>query len=484
MAIKTFNLPDPGEGLVEAEIVEWKVSPGDTVKVNDMVLEIETAKSLVELPIPWAGTVKELLVEVGQTIDVGTPIISIDDGLGGEAPAAAPSIPGEKAAPAEGASGGASEAILVGYGAKAGATARRARKGSVAAPVAAAPTETEQVAAAAPVVEPVAPAARVESPAPAVHVAGAAGGRPKAKPPVRKLAKDLGVDLASVTPTGADGIITRDDVTNHASGAAVNGAVAQADSSAAPGVTAYRMPFGAGEREERTPIKGVRKMTAQAMVGSAFTAPHVTEWITIDVTKTMELVDRLKGSREFKDVKVTPLLVLARALVLAVRRNPGMNATWDEANQEIVQKNYVNLGIAAATPRGLIVPNIKDAHAMTMLELAQAIGQLTATAREGRTQPAEMSGGTLTITNVGVFGVDSGTPIINPGESAIVCFGAIRKQPWVVTDADGTDEIAIRHVTQLAVSFDHRLIDGELGSRFLSDLAAIMADPAQALVWG
>ena len=244
------------------------------------------------------------------------------------------------------------------------------------------------------------------------------------------------------------------------------------------------MPFGAGEREERTPIKGVRKMTAQAMVGSAFTAPHVTEWITIDVTKTMELVDRLKGSREFKDVKVTPLLVLAKALVLAVKRNPGMNATWDEANQEIVQKNYVNLGIAAATPRGLIVPNIKDAHAMTMLELAQAIGQLTATAREGRTQPAEMSGGTMTITNVGVFGVDSGTPIINPGESAIVCFGAIRKQPWVVTDADGNDEIAIRHVTQLAVSFDHRLIDGELGSRFLSDLAAILADPAQALVWG
>jgi pyruvate dehydrogenase E2 component (dihydrolipoamide acetyltransferase) len=300
---------------------------------------------------------------------------------------------------------------------------------------------------------------------------------------VRKLAKDLGIDLAAVTATGADGIITRDDVTNHASGASVNGVAAEADSAAAASPAASRTPFGAGEREERTPIKGVRKMTAQAMVGSAFTAPHVTEWITIDVTKTMELVDRLKGSREFKDVKVTPLLVLARALVLAVKRNPGMNATWDEANQEIVQKNYVNLGIAAATPRGLIVPNIKDAHALTMLELAQAIGQLTATAREGRTQPAEMSGGTMTITNVGVFGVDSGTPIINPGESAIVCFGAIRKQPWVVTDAQGNDEIAIRHVTQLAVSFDHRLIDGELGSRFLSDLAAIMADPAQALVW-
>jgi pyruvate dehydrogenase E2 component (dihydrolipoamide acetyltransferase) len=220
------------------------------------------------------------------------------------------------------------------------------------------------------------------------------------------------------------------------------------------------------------------------MVGSAFTAPHVTEWVTVDVTKTMELVDRLKASREFREVKVTPLLVLAKAMVLAIRRNPGVNATWDEAAQEIVQKNYVNLGIAAATPRGLIVPNIKDAHAMSMLQLAQAIGELTATAREGRTQPAEMSGGTITITNVGVFGVDSGTPIINPGESAIVAFGAVRKMPWVVTDANGTDGIAIRHVTQLAMSFDHRLIDGELGSRFLADLAAIMEDPGQALVWG
>ena len=487
MAIKTFNLPDPGEGLVEAEIVEWKVSPGDTVKVNDVVLEIETAKSLVELPIPWAGTVKELLVEVGQTIDVGTPIISIDDGQGGdEAPAAAPSIPGEKAAPAE----GASEAILVGYGSKAGATARRARKAtssgmpsaSVASPAAsvAAPVVSAPVPAAPAPVAPVEPAA--PTPGPAVDSGGHNGARPKAKPPVRKLAKDLGVDLASVTPTGPDGVITRDDVNAHFSGAAA--APADSTVAAVSSGAAYSLPFGSGEREVRTPIKGVRKMTAQAMVGSAFTAPHVTEWITLDVTKTMELVERLKGTREFKDVKVTPLLVLAKALVLAIRRNPGMNATWDEAAQEIVQKNYVNLGIAAATPRGLIVPNIKDAHALTMLELAQAIGQLTATAREGRTQPAEMSGGTMTITNVGVFGVDSGTPIINPGESAIVCFGAIRKQPWVVTAADGSDEIAIRHVTQLAVSFDHRLIDGELGSRFLSDLAAILEDPAQALVWG
>ncbi|AXG12071.1 dihydrolipoamide acetyltransferase family protein [Intrasporangium calvum] len=492
MAIRTFNLPDPGEGLVEAEIVEWKVAPGDTVKVNDMVLEIETAKSLVELPIPWSGTVRELLVNVGDTVDVGTPIISIDDGQGGDAPAA----PAGETAQAP--KGEQQEANLVGYGAKAGATARRARKqgdgrmplGSVpeSAPArAAAPTETEQVAEAEPVAEQTAPAPRTESPAPAVEPV-AREGRPKAKPPVRKLAKDLGVDLWSVPGSGPDGIITRDDVESFARGVnlperqGVSGqGEAAASVSATPSPAAY--PFGSGEREVRTPIKGVRKMTAQAMVGSAFTAPHVTEWVTVDVTRTMELVDRLKRSREFKDVKVTPLLVLARAMILAIRRNPGVNATWDEAAQEIVQKNYVNLGIAAATPRGLIVPNIKDAHGMSMLQLAQAIGELTATARDGRTQPAEMSGGTITITNVGVFGVDSGTPIINPGESAIVAFGAIRKMPWVVEGPDG-DEIVVRHVTQLAMSFDHRLVDGELGSRFLADLAAILADPGQALVWG
>jgi pyruvate dehydrogenase E2 component (dihydrolipoamide acetyltransferase) len=503
MAIRTFNLPDPGEGLVEAEVVEWRVSPGDTVKVNDMVLEVETSKSLVELPIPWAGTVKELLVVVGQTVEVGAPIITIDDGVDDdEPPAVAPSIPGERAEPS------GQEAILVGYGAKAGATARRPRKGAAAgaatagmapspvprptpapAPVAAAtPAPAQMAAAPAPAAPPPAapaPASTMQTPSAATAPVAREGGRPKAKPPVRKLAKDLGVDLWSVQPSGPDGIITRDDVHAHATnGAGPAAAEAVPSMAAAAGPAAYTMPFGSGEREERIPIKGVRKVTAQAMVGSAFTAPHVTEWVTVDVTRTMELVDRLKQDREFRDVRVTPLLVLAKAMVLAIRRNPGVNATWDEAAQEIVRKNYVNLGIAAATPRGLMVPNIKDAHAMTMRQLADAIGTLTATAREGRTQPAEMAGGTITITNVGVFGVDSGTPIINPGESAIVAFGAIRKQPWVVTGPDGTDEIAIRHVTQLAMSFDHRLIDGELGSRFLADLAAIMEDPSRALVWG
>ncbi|HEX5970170.1 MAG TPA: biotin/lipoyl-containing protein, partial [Intrasporangium sp.] len=331
MAIRTFKLPDPGEGLVEAEIVEWKVAPGDTVKVNDMVLEVETAKSLVELPIPWAGTVKDLLVEVGDTVDVGTPIITIDDGQGGDEEPAAPAA--DTAAPDK---ADQQEAILVGYGAKAGATARRARKqaapsGAVSQPTSAresAPTETEQVAEHEPIAEEAVRTPRTEAPAPAVASVApvAREGRPRAKPPVRKLAKDLGVDLWSVQGSGADGIITREDVQSFAGGAVqpvAEPAALGVNGAAAASPAAYA-PFGFVEREERIPIKGVRKMTAQAMVGSAFTAPHVTEWVTVDVTKTMELVDRLKASREFREVKVTPLLVLAKAMVLAIRRNPGV----------------------------------------------------------------------------------------------------------------------------------------------------------------
>jgi 2-oxoisovalerate dehydrogenase E2 component (dihydrolipoyl transacylase) len=303
--------------------------------------------------------------------------------------------------------------------------------------------------------------------------------RALAKPPVRKLAKDLGVDLGSVIPTGEGGTVTRADVEAAASG---TGATASGDMT--PSASRWGLMADAGQRETRTPVKGVRKLTAQAMVASAFTAPHVTEWVTVDVSATMDLVERLRKDREFRDVKVTPLLVLAKAMCLAVRRNPGVNATWDEAAQEIVLKHYVNLGIAAATPRGLVVPNVKDADRMSMRELADAIGALTATAREGRTQPADMAGGTLTITNVGVFGVDAGTPILNPGEAAILAFGTVARRPWVVTAADGSESIEPRWVTTLALSFDHRLVDGELGSRYLADVAAILADPSRALVWG
>ncbi|AKT50567.1 dihydrolipoamide acetyltransferase family protein [Arsenicicoccus sp. oral taxon 190] len=501
MAIKKFNLPDPGEGLLEAEIVTWKVKEGDAVKVNDIVVEIETAKSLVELPIPWAGTVAQILTPEGATVDVGTPIIAIDDGTGGgdapaqpddaSAAAAQAQLNEASAAGGDDASGaGATEervSVLVGYGPKVTDAKRRPRKhqrGPLPTPSETKNPETwGGLATVAAVTEMTHPTV-VDPHGVDVDVSDGAGTRPGkalAKPPVRKYAKDQGVDLAAVTGTGDGGIVTRADVDAFLAGGGQGAGAPEPQQGRAAGAAAYGT---GGEREVRIPIKGVRKMTAQAMVGSAFTAPHVTEFITIDVTEMMALVERLKRDKEFKDVRVSPLLVVAKALVVAIRRNPGVNATWDEAAQEIVQKNYVNLGIAAATPRGLIVPNIKDADRMTMLELAQAMGGLVETARAGRTQPADMSGGTITITNVGVFGVDTGTPIINPGESAILAFGAVRRQPWVVTGADGSEEIVPRWVTQLALSFDHRLIDGELGSRFLADVAAVLADPARGLVWG
>jgi 2-oxoisovalerate dehydrogenase E2 component (dihydrolipoyl transacylase) len=298
----------------------------------------------------------------------------------------------------------------------------------------------------------------------AARVAG--GATVLAKPPVRKLAKELGVDLSALTGTGPGGTITRSDV---------EGAVSAA--SATPGFVAAG--YDPATRERRIPIKGVRKHTAAAMVESAFTAPHVTEFITLDMTPTMELRPRVQAMPEFRDVRVTPLLFVAKALLLAISRNPEINATWDEAAQEIVVKDYVNLGIAAATPRGLLVPNVKDADQMSLPELARALQDLTETARAGKTQPADMTGGTITITNVGTFGVDNGTPILNPGESAILCFGAVRPTPWVVEG-----EICVRQVTQLSLSFDHRNVDGALGSQFLSDVARVLSDPMTGLVWG
>ncbi|SCD95711.1 pyruvate dehydrogenase E2 component (dihydrolipoamide acetyltransferase), partial [Streptomyces sp. di188] len=316
----------------------------------------------------------------------------------------------------------------------------------------------------------------------------AAAQRPLAKPPVRKLAKDLGVDLATVTPTGPDGVVTREDV--HAAVAAAQAPQQTAPTAqpAAPAVPAPAVPAPADRpaapasydsgRETRIPVKGVRKATAAAMVGSAFTAPHVTEFVTVDVTRTMKLVEELKQDKEFAGLRVNPLLLIAKALLVAIRRNPDINASWDEAAQEIVVKHYVNLGIAAATPRGLIVPNIKDAHAKTLPELAASLGELVSTAREGKTSPSAMQGGTVTITNVGVFGVDTGTPILNPGESAILAVGAIKPQPWV-----HKGKVKPRQVTTLALSFDHRLVDGELGSKVLADVAAILEQPKRLITW-
>lgn len=488
-----YLLPDVGEGLTEAEIVTWKVKVGDQVAINDVVVEIETAKSLVELPSPYAGEVTAILVAEGETVPVGTPIIAI----GAPDPAAARSGPADGGASAidlsnPAASGGGEGESLVGRMKADRGPQRRARRplvdaagerfaragvhdvfnqgvtdqqGKVEHLVSAVMHDAEDQAGAAgePVAPPVAPAP-VESAAPAGDL------QVLAKPPVRKLAKDLGIDLRSLTGTGPDGVVTRADVEAAAGGLETAGLET-------PAPRGSRSSTSEG-RETREPIKGVRKMMASAMTESAFTAPHVTEWITIDATATLDLVARLKERREFKSVKVSPLLVFARAVVLAMRRTPMINSTWDEAAGEVVVKHYVNLGIAAATPRGLVVPNVKDADALDLVDLARALEELTATAREGRTQPADMAGGTFTITNVGVFGVDAGTPIINPGESAILCMGAIKAKPWVVGD-----QVVPRQVTTLALSFDHRHIDGATGSQFLADIAGIVADPATALLY-
>ncbi|GAA2316354.1 2-oxo acid dehydrogenase subunit E2 [Streptomyces kunmingensis] len=446
---REFKMPDVGEGLTEAEILKWYVQPGDTVEDGQVVCEVETAKAAVELPIPFDGVVKELCFPEGTTVDVGQVIISVDVASDGPAaPEPEPVVQAPVETEAEAGEPQGRQPVLVGYGVAETSTKRRARKGAGTA-------------------------AANGTAAPAVEQ------RPLAKPPVRKLAKDLGVDLAAVIPSSPDGIITREDV--HAAVAPAPEVPAQAPAPVAAAVPVAPAPSYDGVRETRVPVKGVRKATAQAMIGSAFTAPHVTEFVTVDVTRTMKLVEELKADKDMQGLRVNPLLLISKALLVAIKRNPEVNAAWDEGHDgkaEIVQKHYVNLGIAAATPRGLIVPNIKDAHAKTLPELASSLGELVATAREGRTSPAAMQGGTVTITNVGVFGVDTGTPILNPGESAILAVGAIKLQPWV-----HKGKVKPRQVTTLALSFDHRLVDGELGSKVLADVAAVLERPKRLITW-
>lgn len=452
MSTQNFNLPDVGEGLTEAEIVAWKVAPGDSVAINDVICEIETAKSLVELPSPHAGVVGELLAAEGATVEVGSPIITFvtdpSAGSGTQPGAVPPRVIATAEAPAPEEGGGS---VLVGYGTGGGATSRRKR-----------------------------PAER-----PVRSSVGVI-----AKPPIRKLAKDLGVDLTTVTPTGADGEVTRDDVVTHAQQASVFRNIETPDwgqvreetrpapQSAPVGLARGLTPPPAAAQDDRTesiPVKGVRKATSSAMVQSAYSAPHVTVWKEIDASRTMELVKRLKASPDYADIRVSPLLIMARAVIWAARRTPMVNAAWveTEGGAEIVVRHYVNLGIAAATPRGLLVPNIKDAQDLSMKDLARALNRLTLTAREGKSTPADQQGGTITITNIGVFGMDAGTPIINPGEAGIVAMGTISQKPWVV---DG--EVRPRWVTTVAGSFDHRVIDGDGMSRFIADVASVLEEPA------
>ncbi|MGN6404033.1 dihydrolipoamide acetyltransferase family protein [Sinomonas sp.] len=465
MSKQIFNLPDVGEGLTEADIVSWKVKPGDTVAINDVLCEIETAKSLVELPSPYEGTVLELLAPEHETIEVGSPIIAIGAGApvpaGTPAPAgttddggSAPSAPAAANTVAEAVNApvpqlqepGVEIAPLVGSGPKADAVKRRPRRQQAV---------------------PAAPASDERPPAPAVARLLT---RVLAKPPVRRIAKELGINLAEVPATGLRGEVTRADVVSYQ---------AQREQEIAAAPTFWE---GAkkpqDERIEVVPVRGVRKATAKAMVDSAFSAPHVSIFVDVDASRTMEFVQRLKKSRDFEGIKVSPLLILAKAVIWAAARNPSVNSEWisHPAGDEIHVKHFMNLGIAAATPRGLLVPNIKNAQDLSLKELAVALNDLATTARSGKTKPADMQGGTLTITNIGALGIDIGTPIINPGEVAIVAFGTIKQKPWVVSG-----EVIPRWITTLGGSFDHRVVDGDLSARFMADVAAIMEEPALLL---
>ncbi|PZE61961.1 dihydrolipoamide acetyltransferase family protein [Curtobacterium sp. MCLR17_044] len=531
MAAAEFPLPDVGEGLTEAEIVQWRVAIGDEIAVDQVLVEIETAKSLVELPSPFAGTVTGLLVSEGDTVEVGKPIIRVDSDAsvasgaaltppaeqpGGAAPVAqtapvspvvastppapaapsapvaqTPPAPARAAAPAPAAVAPAaaaapapaapvqpvavdatvqgtdesSGAVLVGYGSATSSPSRRkpgARRAAALAAEASRASSVDTAAAAEASVDP-----GEESTAEAISALGTGSAHKQstatnvlAKPPIRKLAKDLGVELTEIVATGLAGEVTRDDVIRHAKQASV--------------FRNIETPEWGEVRSETIPVKGVRKAIATAMTTSAFTAPHVSLFVDVDATHTMEFVKRLKASPTFAGVKVSPLLIVAKAVIWAVRRNRSVNSTWTD--REIIVHHFVNLGIAAATPRGLIVPNIKDAQDMSLLELAQALEELTLTARDGKTTPKQMANGTVSITNIGVFGMDTGTPILNPGEVAIVAMGTIKPKPWVV---DG--EVRSRMVTTIGASFDHRVVDGDVASRFVHDVASVLEEPALLL---
>lgn len=444
-----FLLPDLGEGLPEAELIQWYVKVGDTIELNQPMAEVETAKAVIDLPSPYAGTVAALHHEAGEVVEVGSILISFDLGDGAPAPAApaTPAASDEDDEPAP--------PNLVGYGAAPSSKARPARRARAGVKSAPAAVQAPVITASEPQV---------------TTVVAEPKHRPRSTPPVRKLAADLGIDLATLVGTGPDGLITRDDV--RAASAGTVAPVVAAASHAGPTPTP-------GERETRTPIRGVRKFTAQAMVQSAFTSPHVTCFHTVDVTRTSELVASLRADRQWGEHRIGVLAVVAKAVTLALKRTPSLNSKWDEAAQEIVEPHYVNLGIAAATPRGLVVPNIPDADRMNLADLSAAIRELAATAREGKTTPAAMSGGTFSISNIGTFGIEAGTPILNPGEAGILAVGAVQRRPW-----EYNGEIALRDIMTLSLSFDHRLVDGEQGARFLVDVAQILSDPGRAMLMG
>ncbi|MFD0365675.1 dihydrolipoamide acetyltransferase family protein [Nocardia sp. GCM10030253] len=440
-----FRLPDLGEGLTDAQLMSWSVGIGDTVELNQTIAEVETAKAVVALPSPFSGTVVELLAQPGDTVPVGAPLIRVRNDLDMSAPTAT-------AGPDAPATGTGRTAVLVGYGPEGEAASRRRRPAPAA-------------------VEPAAP--RVGT-----GYSGPQTNRAAATPAARKLARELGIDLWYIAGSGPDGAVTVEDVRAAVPVSQPRTMATRAPAPADPGLGTDQRGglIRPASREERTPISGIRKRTAAAMVVSARTIPQASTFVTLDFTASMELLDHLRTTKSFHGLTLTPLALIAKAVLAALGEFPDINAFWDEAKQEIVTKHYVNLGIAVATDRGLMVPNLKEAQTLSLRELCQEIVWLAETARSGSATPTDLRGGTFTITNVGVFGVDIGVPLVNPGEAAILCLGSIRKRPWVFRD-----ELAVRWVTTLGISFDHRMIDGELASRFLATVAGLLEDPLTLL---
>ncbi|WP_159839296.1 dihydrolipoamide acetyltransferase family protein [Nocardia sp. CY41] len=484
-SVLEFRLPDLGEGLTDAELVSWAVAVGDTVELNQPIADVETAKAVVSLPSPFAGRVIELLARPGDTVAVGAPLIRV------------------QAAGADDTSETGRTSVLVGYGPEAEATSRRrppvgsgvsrpdggegkvpgASRSDTLGDRAAEPQVSRSDTTADQAAEPKVSRSDTvgdQAAEPKVSRSGAAGGptehqpetglgaaRAAATPAARKLARELGLDLWFIAGSGPGGAVTVEDV---------RGAVPVSQPRPAEPATVPAEAVRPSAREERAPIGGIRKRTAAAMLTSARTIPQASTFVTADCTASMELLDHLRGTKSFAGLPLTPLALVAKATLIALADFPGMNVYWDETAQEIVTKHYVNLGIAVATERGLLVPNIKDAQTLNLRDLTREIGWLADTARAGDATPADLRGGTFTITNVGVFGVDAGVPLVNPGEAAILCLGSIGRRPWVVRD-----EIAIRWVTTLGVSFDHRMIDGELAARFLAAVGGFLEDPLTLL---
>jgi pyruvate dehydrogenase E2 component (dihydrolipoamide acetyltransferase) len=439
VAEREFKLPDLGEGLTDGEVVRWLVAEGDTIELNQPIVEVETAKAVVEIPAPYGGTVVKLHAAEGESLDVGAPLISVDTAGGASAPAAAQAGVAVAAEP-DPEPAQELQATLVGPGER--QQVRRRRIGG----------HTRSANG------------------PATTTPGPAAQRPRATPPVRRYAKDRGVDLAALVGTGRDGRITREDVDGALDGTQ-DGAKDGAQPAAASVAPAARQPRDRGE--ERIPVRGTRRQIAAAMTASAFSIPHVTEFLTVDATRLMELRERLRALPAADGLKLTPLAVVARALCAAVRSYPLMNSSWDEAAGDIVVKGRVNLGIATDTPTGLLVPNIKDADTLGILDLSRELTRLTELARERKAAPSDLTGGTITITNVGGFGVETGTPIINKPECAILATGLIAPRPWVV---DG--QLAVRQLMTTSVSFDHRIVDGAYAAQFLAHLRDLLEDPA------